>query len=157
MFLAKGAVLFFVLCMSAPHARAQNQTPANVGPVVGAWTDPDTSLTWTKQENGSDVNWYQANAYCSNLRQGGYSDWRLPTIDELQAIYDPSVDIPGQDSDGEAVTWHVKGNVKLLNGAEWSSTQFTDGAAWFFYFGNRTRRHYNPLDSHIERALCVRR
>lgn len=28
---------------------------------------------WTKKDNGSDVNWNQANAYCSNLLLADYS------------------------------------------------------------------------------------
>jgi formylglycine-generating enzyme required for sulfatase activity len=62
---------------------------------AGVWTDPATGLMWTKQDSGSGVSWDQAKAYCSNLRLGGFSDWRLPTIDELQGIYDPSIDVPG--------------------------------------------------------------
>ena len=32
------------------------------------------------------MNWYEADAYCKNLKEGGYSDWRLPIIDELRTI-----------------------------------------------------------------------
>src|ERR1035437_10122075 len=48
------------------------------------WTDPATGLMWTKKDNGSDVDWNQASAYCSNLQLAGYKDWRLPNIEELQ-------------------------------------------------------------------------
>ena len=148
-------LLLPALFMSAPHARAQNQTPANVA-LVG-WTDPATGLTWTNADNGSDVNWKQATAYCSNLRLGGFSDWRLPTIDELQGIYDPSVDVPGRDPDGSVVPWHAKGNLKF-SGWPWSSsldknTRF----AWYFAFKNG-KRLIDRLDSSKNgRALCVRR
>jgi len=145
-------LLLFALCISAPHARAQNQTPANA-PFVG-WTDPDTGLTWTKSDNGTDVDWNQANAYCSNLRLGGYTDWRLPTIDELQGIYDPSIDIPGKWSTGEADTWHVKGNLRFF-GALWSSNQTEPMLALRFIFSNRVRQVDNINDN--GRALCVRR
>lgn len=29
---------------------------------------------------------YDPYSYCGNLREGGFSDWRLPTLDELQAL-----------------------------------------------------------------------
>ena len=29
------------------------------------------------------MNWHDAKEYCKNLREDGYSDWRMPTIDEL--------------------------------------------------------------------------
>jgi hypothetical protein len=148
--------LLLLLCISAPHSRAQNQTPANVAPPVG-WTDPETGLTWTKSDNGSDVDWKQATTYCTNLRQGGYSDWRLPTIDELQGIYDPSVDVPGRGPDGNVVPWHAKGNLKF-SGWPWSSsldknTKF----AWYFAFINGRRLIERTDSSTNDRALCVRR
>jgi hypothetical protein len=147
-------LLLLVLCISAPQSRAQNQTSANV-PSVG-WTDPDTGLTWTKTDNRSDVNWNQANAYCSNLRLGGFSDWRLPTIDELEGIYDPSIDVPGRFADGDAVTFHVKGNLKL-SGGQWSSSLKQAGEAWGFGF-NFGHRFSNSLSyGRDSRALCVRR
>lgn len=51
------------------------------------WTDPATALTWTKHDNGSALGWAEANTYCSGLGLGGYTDWRLPTIEELQGVY----------------------------------------------------------------------
>jgi len=152
MIFAKGAALLLpVLAMAGPQARAQNQTPANIA-LVG-WTDPDTGLTWTKQDNGSDVNWDQAKAYCSNLRLGGFTDWRLPTIDELQGIYDPSIDVPGLFG-GSVKTMHVKGNLKL-SGGQCSSTQKNAGYVWHFYFINGERDSSGIFDR--ARALCVRR
>jgi hypothetical protein len=33
-----------------------------------------------------EYTWQKAKEYCSNLRLGGYSDWRLPNRKELNAI-----------------------------------------------------------------------
>jgi len=156
MIFAKSASLFlvFVLCIFVPQVPAQIQTPTKVALV--SWTDPVTGLAWTKQDNGSDVNWNQAIAYCSNLRLGGYSDWRLPTIDELQDIYDPGIDIPGQWPGGDAITWHVKGNLNLTTW-EWSSSLKNAREAWLFYFANGMRYSLRLSESSTDRALCVRR
>ena len=32
------------------------------------------------------MDWDESVAYCRNLREGGFSDWRLPTIDELRTL-----------------------------------------------------------------------
>jgi hypothetical protein len=153
-FVKSAALLLLVLFIAASHARAQNQTPANVA-LVG-WIDPDTGLNWTKADNGTNVNWNQANAYCTNLRLGGYSDWRLPTIDELQGIYDPGIDVPGQWLNGNAVTFHVKGNLKL-SGWAWSSTQKNAAQAWDFGFSEGRRISDRLGTSAGNSALCVRR
>ena len=36
--------------------------------------------------SSAKMNWYEADAYCKNLKEGGHSDWRLPIIDELRTI-----------------------------------------------------------------------
>jgi hypothetical protein len=148
MMIGKGAALFLlVLAMSAPQARAQNQTPANIAPA--GWTDPDTGLTWTKADNGSDINWNEANDYCSNLRLGGFSDWRLPTLNELRGIYDESVDTGGWH-------FHVKGNLKLSSVWQWSSDKDSAGV-WGLYFNTGTQYPARSDYTNNARALCVRR
>ncbi len=120
------------------------------------WTDPETRLMWTKKDNGSDVNWQKATNYCHNLRLAGYSDWRLPTIDELSDIYDPKVNVAGQMGSGSQATWHVKGNLQL-SGWQWSNTQGNASwQAWLFLFANGERYSSPLLGSGLDRALCVR-
>jgi len=113
-----------------------------------AWIDPATGLMWTKKDNGSNVTWQQAMDYCRNLQLAGHSDWRLPTIDELQGIYDPNANVDG---------WHVKGNLQL-SAWHWSSSQGTaSGEAWAFAFNDEKRASGRLGNSSYLRALCVRR
>jgi len=44
-------------------------------------------LTWMPI-NSSTKTWSDANAYCSNTAINGQNGWRLPTKDELEALYD---------------------------------------------------------------------
>ena len=37
--------------------------------------------------SGKAMNWFDAGKYAKNLKKGGFSDWRIPTIDELKIIY----------------------------------------------------------------------
>jgi hypothetical protein len=128
------------------------------------WTDPATGLIWAKKDNDSNVTWQQADTYCRSLRLAGYSDWRLPTIDELHGIYDSSANAPGQMDIGspghpwvQPMTFLVKGNLQL-SGVEWSSSQGDVwGEVWSFGF-NGNLRQSNPRGLHYYlRALCVRR
>jgi hypothetical protein len=146
----------------AETARKQAEAEAALHPT---WTDPDTGLMWTKKDNGSDVNWNQASDYCSNLQLAGYKDWRLPTIEELQGIYDPSVSIQGWLISYVVHTEHIKGNLQLT-GWQWSSSQSSHEnalggqwqEAWTFDFDtNVEQRGSFPLGFSLTRALCVRR
>ena len=129
------------------------------------WTDPSTGLMWATKDNGSDVTLQEAGNYCQNLTLGGYSGWRLPTIDELQGIYDPSIDLPGHFQSATDitmvfdVTYHVKGNLNLSGpGWQWSSSPGgTPGDAWAFLFSTHGRRQVIPDSDWGKRALCVRR
>lgn len=152
------SLLFLGLCLSA-LAGAQTGVPAGADAAVNStWNDPATGLMWTKTDNGSDVDWNQATAYCSKLQLAGYSGWRLPTIEELEGIHDPSVPVQTTYDDFPVITVFVKGKLKLT-GWDWSSTQ-GDTPEWAktydFSGGNRnafpsSRFNYNM------RALCVRR
>ncbi len=54
----------------------------------GTVSDTRTNLMWAAKDNGSNINWADAKSYCENYRGGGYTDWRMPTYDELAGLYD---------------------------------------------------------------------
>lgn len=56
----------------------------------GTVLDTKTKLMWAAKDNGGDITWPQARAYCENYRGGGYMDWRLPSYAELASLYDTS-------------------------------------------------------------------
>ena len=47
---------------------------------------PEVGLMVQKADLG-EVDWYTAESLCKNSITAGYTDWRLPTIDELMTIY----------------------------------------------------------------------
>lgn len=51
----------------------------------GIIKDNITGLYWQKNDGG-EMTWENARAYAANLNLGGYSDWRLPTAEELYGI-----------------------------------------------------------------------
>jgi hypothetical protein len=128
-----------------------------------SWTDPSTGLTWAARDNGKDVSWKGAVKYCRNLRIGGFSDWRLATLAELEGIYDKNASSPGRVGK-RAEAWPVKGNL-FLTGHPWSSEFRSDdrgrnsGYSWYFDFGNGRPNEEPtgfPYPSNFRRALCVR-
>jgi hypothetical protein len=53
------------------------------------WQDPDTKLIWQKTFSEDRMKWQEAFEYAKKLNSqnyGGYSDWRVPTLDELKTI-----------------------------------------------------------------------
>lgn len=115
----------------------------------GTWTDPATKLMWATQDNGTDVAWHQATYYCANLGLGGYANWRLATIDELDDIWDRTQNVDG---------WHIKGGIRI-SGWTWSGSRGRRASheAWVFYFKNGERASYLVGYMYYGRALCVRR
>lgn len=156
-------LLGVVIMASAKHPSSQKKDPPE------SWIDPATGLMWAGKDNGRDVNWREATKYCRNLRLGGYADWRLATIEELEGIYDGTANAPGLGAgkDGKgATTWHVKGNL-FLTGNQWSSTQRLhdngrpSGLVWYFDFWNKFKESEDGTWSgrgagYGKRALCVR-
>jgi hypothetical protein len=55
-------------------------------------TDSSTGLIWQKGDSTYSQTWATALSYCENLTLGGYSDWRLPNIKELQSLSDTYYD-----------------------------------------------------------------
>ena len=60
----------------------------------GVIKDTRTGMMWTQKDSyvdlGHSMSWNESRDYVNELSSGGYSDWRLPTISELQTIYEPS-------------------------------------------------------------------
>lgn len=85
-------------------------------------------LMWQDDERVFIGDWKQAKERCERLNFAGYSDWRLPRIDELISITDKTKFSPAINSAFK----YVKSDFY------WSSTKFADGSsrAWFVHFKN---------------------
>ena len=78
-------------------------------------TDATTGLVWQK-EFTSSINWNDALAYCQNLIYAGFTDWRLPNLNELASLisYDriePASKFPGMQSDWQNYYWTSSTNI----------------------------------------------
>ncbi len=79
----------------------------------GTVTDTQTSLMWAVKDNGIPISWTDASNYCKNLETGGYSDWRMPTINELKILYAP--DVKNQNG------YHVARPIQTTASSCWAS------------------------------------
>ena len=55
------------------------------------------NLQWSDRSS-NEMNWNYAVNYCQNLQESGYSDWRLPNVDELRTLIQncPQTETGGQ-------------------------------------------------------------
>jgi len=127
----------------------------------GVWTDPATGLMWTRKDNGYALRWQPAAEYCRSLQLAGFSDWRLPRIDELKKIYDPKAQaVCGPE--GHMVC-QIKGGIRLTSGVVWSSSDGDEPQTMrgFVFRGQgELNKHVLQLDkrgNNYDRVLCVRR
>jgi Protein of unknown function (DUF1566)/Putative binding domain, N-terminal/Viral BACON domain len=95
----------------------------------GTVTDTSTGLMWQQQAGSSTQTWEQALAYCEGLNLGGHTDWRLPSVKELQSLVDYSQYNPAINTTyfpNAAASWY------------WSSTTYANytGSAWVVTFYN---------------------
>ncbi len=54
----------------------------------GTLLDKETKLMWASKDADAGLYHFDAKAYCESYRGGGYEDWRMPTLDELETLYD---------------------------------------------------------------------
>lgn len=85
-FLALSVCLFF---LSTGVAEAQDRFVDNGD---GTVTDTRTGLMWAQTDNMGNITWQDAKLYCENIILGAYADWRMPTIKELESLFDHDQD-----------------------------------------------------------------
>ncbi|MDM8555952.1 DUF1566 domain-containing protein [Desulfococcaceae bacterium HSG7] len=102
---------------------------------------------WASKDNGYDINWNNAKRYCESYKDGGHSDWRMPTINELASIYDKSKN--------NRYGYHVSPLIGISESCLWSSELRGSKAARFdFHIGSH---HWaRKLLNKFSRILPVR-
>jgi hypothetical protein len=123
----------------------------NQGSVVdngdGTVTDTNTGLMWAAKDNGNPITWADAKKYCENYMGAGYTDWRMPTLDELEALYGEEL----ENSKG----FHISSAIELTDCVVWASDlRDEDAGAYRFHVG---KRRFPPRTfTYYLRALPVR-
>jgi hypothetical protein len=114
-----------------------------VGPASELLADRSTRLMWARVPSEL-LPWEAALAYCADLSVAGHEDFRLPTVKELQTLWDPEPDDFGRS--------------QLILGdpyaTSWSSTTVDATHAWSLAWSGR---YLDAVSTRSEAdALCVR-
>jgi len=121
----------------------------------GVVIDTSTGLVWASKDNGEDINWKDAKRYCENYRGGGYTDWRMPTQDELAGLYAPNTKNTNPSIGRCKGDYRINKLFHITCCCPWASETSGSKAAYFsFYSGYlywSNQSHSNP-----KRALPVR-
>ena len=70
---------------------------------------------WALATTGGAVPWAEAEEHCDTLEAGGFSDWRLPLLHELEALHDPNADggLPAPLSLEDCCAWSAQNFAEL--------------------------------------------
>jgi tetratricopeptide (TPR) repeat protein len=118
----------------------------------GTVLDTKTKLMWAAKDNGSNINWANAKSYCENYRGGGYSDWRMPTQDELEGLYDKGKSYKTTPSN---FTVNLIELIQLSSCWPWASETRGSDAAHFNFLTGKWNWLHQSYDT-FNRALPVR-
>jgi hypothetical protein len=121
----------------------------------GTVLDTKTNLMWAAKDNGSNINWQGAKNYCENYRGGGYTDWRMPTQDELSSLYDASATNTNPPAVGCKGGYHVTNLIHLTCCCPWTSETRGSTAA-YVGFSNGPRDWVDQFYTGGIRVLPVR-
>ncbi len=90
--------------------------------------DKETGLVWKQSPSTSTYDWQDAQIQCNEFSVGGRFGWRLPTVQELASLIDPTQSFPSLPKG------HPFSNVQ--SDIYWSATTWSGGAseAWEVYF-----------------------
>jgi len=134
----KYAVFLLALIFAgiATPSMAQKPKPKGQAPQKLTFEFEGKTIEVAKKDFPNEMNWDDAMAACQNLGNG----WRLPSIEELKAIYKQL---------------HTKGKGNFQNKWYWSSSENSDYNAWDFIFmhGGTSNVSFNL---NAERVRAVR-
>jgi hypothetical protein len=116
----------------------------------GTVLDTRTNLMWAARDNGSGINWYDAKSYCENYRGGGYTEWRMPTQDELAGLYDTAKTYTVASG---RFNVHLTELIRVINTVWASETRGSEAADFSFSNGGR---YWFLQSASVLRALPVR-
>ena len=110
-------------------------------------TDSTTGLIWQKIEV-KQTTWQDILSYCENLEYAGYSDWRLPNLNELKSLLNNNSTEPYSDFPNVRVNDYCSSSTLLLDTSE--------NLAWIIFLKARRVEVGSKLSTNNFYVKCVR-
>ena len=92
--LALGSAAALVTSLARAAAPAGRYTIA-----AGTVLDNETGLMWQQVQAAGYYDFSNAATYCQGATTGGFSDWRVPSLSEIQTLVDEAIPSPGPTID----------------------------------------------------------
>jgi len=125
----------------------------------GTVTDKETKLMWNQTDAYQDTskwsNWFMAEDYIKSLnikKFAGYINWRMPTLEEAEDLYDEDIHIRDMDR------FEIFIDSAFSPGGgftRWTSDERSHGTACIFYFryGHGNMNHKEDITKDTIRAI----
>src|SRR5690554_3715665 len=122
-----GGIVFYIYTGSDGN---QHGLIVNKNESTAQWQSSGTTTnairSWDGVDNTGLMTGSPAATYVNGLTDGGFTDWYLPSIDELSILWHNRFHANKGLNDASATL--------LLNSTYWSSTEYSATNAFFFYF-----------------------
>jgi len=117
-------------------------------------------LMWSLAASSEPVLWADAEEFCDTLEAAGHSDWRLPSLAELEGLHDPSTasGLPPGLPFPDCCAWSSDSLVEIpadRKGNLPDPVNSPDKYYWGLVFAGGVR-YYSNLGYPDGSALCVR-
>lgn len=108
--------------------------------------DITNRLMWAAYDNGYDIDWYTANKYCENYKLAGFENWRMPSEQELSALFEKGIKYEGDSDDF----------IRISDMFIWTSKKLGSVGAQLFNQKTGNTTIFSPTNLKRNRILPIR-
>jgi hypothetical protein len=156
---ATGLLIGMACALAVPvEAGAAGQSSSWIDHGDGVLTQSQSHLQWSRADNGADIDWTAAKAFCA----GKGAPWRLPSVDELAGLAAQSALDRHSTACGGGSSCLAPSQFRLSGAWFWSAAAVDNDPvepgelAWGVSLVNGKRTKTLMDVAYGSRALCVR-
>jgi len=117
--------------------------------------DMETGLVWEKSPSTDNLSWYLAKSHCRVATTGNRKGWRVPTVEELSSLVDPSQANPALPA-GHPFTLPTTDADYYWSASTYASDAITDGSNALAVRFDTGGTFYGSKSSSSWHSWCVR-